>query len=195
MLMFVLSAALLFLCAAATPKPLPGVALSHRETRALLDTLPVTPALYKINKFHFTGPYSCIPGYNGSALFLSQASFARNSPEVLYYGSCPPQPAIWYGGTHGLMIDTGVRDLSSFSLNDAIYYSMNGGYVDHPTVVEKHTYVKLFADPTLVVGWMAITVDRIYPDGAMDARWGVFDYNLVEVTKESPGFEWGAHLK
>ncbi len=173
-------------------------AMPHFKAPAPLNAsafaLPKLPTLYTIQKIRFSGPYGCISGYNGSALFVTQGSLQRNEPELLYYGNCPPSTPTWYGVAGGFVIDAGTKDITSFSLNDAIYFTMNGGYIFSPSVVQGHTYVKLVASSN-VHAYMAITIDKIYPNGAADARWGVFQYQQMESTSESSGFSWSAHLK
>lgn len=86
---------------------------------------PSLPTLYQIQRVHFTGPYSCIPGYNGSALFLSPEDERRNNPILLYYGNCPPQTPSFdcamSGDSVATIADLGPVALTSFSANDAIF--------------------------------------------------------------------------
>ena len=161
------------------------------------SSVPELPTLYKLEKFHFAGPYSCISGYNGTALFLSQASLNINQPDILYYGHCPPSTAGFYGA-RGFVKDLGSEfDISNITANQAVYMTGFSGINASPpeaVFTVGHTYVK-HINSAPIIGWVVLHVESIDNDGAMDITYGVLRYQVIKVTASSPGFQWGSKIQ
>lgn len=164
-----------------------------RLPRRLRTSQNNLPQLYKIQTIHLTGPYGCIPGYNGSAIFLSEADRARNAPILLYDGNCPPQSTDFLcamaGNDVASIADLGAVKLTSFSANDAIFAK---NFQDEPPVVEGHSYFAIIArdDLRAMLAW---SVDKLYPNGAADLSYAVMMYEEHTVTQESQGWDWSSH--
>ena len=176
---------LFVVCGFAKPRGLPKLPKTlHSQRRD--SNIPVLPTLYQLEKFHFAGPYGCITGYNGSALFLSQITFNNNFPDILYYGLCPPSSPIFFGA-RGFIKDLGTTPITDITANQAIYDTEFSGLAME--MKEGHSYLK-HINESPIMGWVALHIDKIYPDGAMDITYGVLRYQVLQVTSESPHFAW-----
>jgi hypothetical protein len=154
------------------------------------------PVLRQITTHHFVAPYSCIQGYNGTALFLTQESLDRGEPELLYYGNCLPAEPTFYmayaGSGIGYATDIGAKPLFGMSANDAHWSS---GFNGDPAVIEGHTYVAFVAEDHRRF-FLAVNVKSLNNQtGAMVLDCGVFLYERFETTVESPGFDWSKGLQ
>ncbi len=151
------------------------------------------PELYKIKQVQFAGPYGCVQGYNGSALFLSDEDRRLNNPILLYYGICPPQQATFIcamsGNSLANIADLGTKTLSSFTANDAIYAT---NFQDEAPVVSGHTYFAIIARDDLRA-MLAFSVDNLNADGSVDLSYALMMYEQHQIVAASPGWSWNAH--
>lgn len=134
-------------------------------------------------------------GFPGSALFLTDFSKQQNAPELLYYGNCPPSSSEFWCATAGndlaQVVDLGKIPLTNFSANDVIYH---GGFQEEIPVVAGHTYFAIITrdDLRAILAW---TIVNLQKDGAMDIQYAVMLYERHQITKQSPGWSWGARNK
>lgn len=183
---------------------------------ALLSTFPFTqttkdaenklPELNKIEKVTLGPAYGCRPrqefrkGYQQTALFLSDPSIDRNSPDLLFNGACN-SPDYFEGSTAGddmsLIADLGEAPLESLPTQAAFYKNgkrVNGNSADfnnEAAIVQGHTYT-LLINKADVRGLLVFTVVRYEHNKSVDMRYAVKEYQLLNVATQSKGFDWSA---
>src|SRR5215469_7481984 len=114
------------------------------------------PELHSIKTATLSPSYSCRPsgtGYENTALFLSDYSRQRNSPDLLFNGACGSQDffeASTAGDDMALVADLGrgvdLENLSArlaFNLQNVASFSAYSAFAQAVPVQRKHTYAVL----------------------------------------------------
>lgn len=161
------------------------------------------PELHKIKKYTFEAPYSCNGSYEKSALFLSGYSQQRNSPDLLFNGTCGSPlyvEASTAGDDFALISDLGNVPLETVNARKAFNYK---GVVGYDNVFKKsmpvslgHTYVVLISKIFIRALWV-FQVNDISSDGKMSISYAVKSYSIQTPEDEASGFDWakGNELK
>jgi hypothetical protein len=159
-------------------------------------TPPAIPELHKIQEYEFAAPYSCKGSYERSALFLSEKSKNRNSPELLFNGTCGS--TLYFDGTtagddFGLIADLGAVSIESVTASKAFNFKRvvdsDNIFAESAPVVAGHTYAVLTSKRELRALFI-VNVQEIFPNGRMRVSYAVKSYSIQTSTTEAPGFEW-----
>ena len=154
------------------------------------------PELNRVRGATLSPAYSCRSkeefalGYAGTALFLSEASRAHNTPDLLFNGACGSNnyfQVATSAGDLGLIADIGLgKSLAGLSEERALNYSgVAGGEMDtrfapSAYVALGHTYVVVLNRPE-VRGLYALTVTKFEPDKRVE-----FSYVVLSYTTQGP---------
>lgn len=154
------------------------------------------PTLHRIKTIRLEKPYSCGGSYESSALFLSDYSKKRNSPELLYNGACGGPnfvDASTAGDDFALIADLGEVPIQAVSANRAINFERVVGkenlFKDKQITKKNHTYAVLISKSEI----RALYVFKILSqeqDGAMIIEYAVKSYSIQKSIVESSGFDW-----
>jgi hypothetical protein len=165
------------------------------------------PELHVIKSVSLSPSYSCRPpedfqkGYEGTALFLSDYSRKRNSPDLLFNGACRSTDefeASTAGDDMALIADLGESvPLESLTANDTF-----NGYRPQPTTQVKqplfsnrvavklgHTYAALI-NKSEIRGLLVFTVTDYAPNRQVVLRYAVKEYQISRTVAASAGFDW-----
>jgi hypothetical protein len=171
---------------------------------AAFKTTAALPQLHQIEEYTFQAPYSCNNGdlnYEKSALFLSQYSKSRNSPDLLFNGSPSSDyscskfyvSSVTAGDDFALISDLGNVSLESVNASKAFNYSRIVGqdniFKQDMLVVVGHTYTVLVAKSEIRALY-AFTVESISLSGEMKIKYAVKSYAIQTTKTESIGFDW-----
>jgi hypothetical protein len=171
------------------------------------------PELHTIKTVTLSPSYSCRPvdefqkGYQNTALFLSNYSKRRNSPDLLFNGACRSDDefgASTAGDDMAFIVDLGDElQLEKLSAQDILqlYHmrsSPNSPFTKHsPSVLRQdakvllgHTYA-VFLNKREIRGLFAFTVVSHVPNQSVEIKYAVKEYQITGVRAESPGFSWG----
>lgn len=167
------------------------------------------PELHAIKTASLSPSYSCRSpeevqkGYEGTALFLSAYSRQRNSPDLLFDGSCD-SPDYFQVSTAGddmaLVADLGENvPVEKVRAQDAMY-----GYCPVPAskckaaryafrlpVVAGHTYAALI-NKREIRGLFVFTVTGYTQNTQVALRYAVKEYQVQTTAAQSPGFSWSS---
>lgn len=153
------------------------------------------PALHKIESYTFNNTYSCGGNYETSALFLSETSKQRNSPDLLFNGACGTVPYIeasTAGDDFSLISDLGNIPLEGVSaskaFNTARVAGLDNTFKKTMPVQPGHTYAVLIAK-RVVRALYVLRVDQI-TEGQMKIRYAIKSYAIQTTKAEGPGFDW-----
>jgi len=157
--------------------------------------VPTLPTLYQIQKYEFSVPYGCDGGnYTTSALFLSSESLRINEPDLLYYGACG-YPQFWCatGGNDLCFIaNLGSTALEDLTPQNIVHYPANYE-INRLANLEVHTTYSVIGAKSDFRYMMVFTLDSLDLFGPASITYSVFLYEEQTITKQSPGFDWGAH--
>jgi hypothetical protein len=170
------------------------------------DVTGELPALHQIYTATLTPSYGCRPpaefsrGYQGTALFLSTYSRTRNAPDLLFNGACGSDDyfqASTAGDDMALIADLGTEvplaDVSAhkaFNVRNIAGTDNESKFAQSAPVALGHTYVVLL-NKSDVRGLFAIRVTAHERNRSVTLQYAVKQYQLLDVTAQSPGFDWG----
>lgn len=164
------------------------------------------PELHVIKTATLSPSYSCRSpeefqqkGYEGTALFLSDYSKRRNSPDLLFNGACRSEgyfEASTAGDDMALIADLGVdvpvEEVSAhLAFNKQNVHSFNSysKFASSVKVEVNHTYVVLLNKRELR-GLFVFTVTKHVPNQQVEFKYAVKEYQIMEVKAQSSGFDW-----
>ena len=170
-------------------------------------TSPTLPQLNVIQEVVLRPTYACdpagdsTPGYGNTALFLSDYSRQRNSPELLFNGACGAEDYFdvnTAGDDMSLIADLGA-DLPVETLTAQQVFNLKGAFsfADYTTfawvakIVQGHTYAVVINHDDRR-GLFVFSVVRFVPDLRVDIRFSVKDYQIELTSNRSPGFDWSS---
>lgn len=172
-------------------KPGPFVSATQRRQSYGL------PVLRVIKPYTFSAPYGCGGSYNKSALFVSQYSLQRNSPDLLYNGACGSDlyfESSTAGDDMAVIADLGTFPLRNLSAHLAFNTANTVGqdqsfFADVPAVVG-HTYAVLVdkAEIRALIAFNVLAIDD--SSKALKLEYAALEYQILSVLGESPGFDW-----
>jgi hypothetical protein len=162
---------------------------------------PDLPVLHKIKKITLSPSYSCRSkedfqkGYAGTALFLSNK---LHGPDLLFNGACN-SPDYLDVNTAGDSLSV-IADLGKVRLEDLKADQVfNVQQVHSPELLSRftmeaqpeigHCYAVLI-NRSDARGMFYFTVTGYIPNERLDLRYVVKDYQLLNVSAQSPGFDW-----
>jgi hypothetical protein len=163
------------------------------------------PELHRIKTATLSPSYSCRSGedfqkgYESTALFLSDYSKKRNSPDLLFNGACEG-PDYFLSSTAGddmaLITDLGSLALEDLNTHQAFInaqrihsFDLYSKFARSVKLEIDHTYAVLLNKRELR-GLFFFTVVGYVPHQKVDLRYAVKKYQILSVTAESPGFDW-----
>jgi hypothetical protein len=160
------------------------------------------PQLGKLNQTTLSPSYGChsnddaVPGYNNTALFLTNYSRERNSPELLFEGACK-SPDYFVAGTAGdhldVIADYGVVPLEQLAASDVFgpRRSTDSMAEFRRTIGVQpgHVYGVLINKNT-VRGFFFFKVVNYVPNQKLDLQYVVMDYSILREELRAPGFDW-----
>jgi len=163
------------------------------------------PELHTIKTVTLSPSYSCRSpdefqnGYDTTALFLSDYSKRRNSPDLLFDGACRSEDyfeADTAGDDMALIADLGtdvsIETLSAhlaFNKQNVNTFPAYSKFVRTVKVEANHTYVVLLSKRE-IRGLFIFTVTKYIPNQRVDLKYAVKEYQVTDVKAESPGFSW-----
>lgn len=162
------------------------------------------PELHTIKTATLSPSYSCRSkeefrgGYGKTALFISQYSDDRNSPDLLFNGACGAED-YFHGSTAGddmsLIADLGTVPLEEVTTSKAFNFKrvhsmdLYSKFTQEANVAAGHTYVVLINKHELR-GLFAFSVINYVPNKKVDLRYAVKEYQLLNVRSQAEGFNW-----
>ena len=165
---------------------------------AYADTLQQLPDLNVIKEFTFLKQYSCGGSYKTSTLFLSKYSNSRNSPELLYNGTCQDNAYLdvnTNGGNFSLVSDLGDVPLEAVTASKTLNWSRSVGgdnvFKETAPVKLNHTYAVFYTSGDIETLY-TFKITAYDPKGAMKIRYAIKKYQINTSTEESEGFDWEA---
>jgi hypothetical protein len=160
------------------------------------------PELHTIKTAALSPSYSCRTagsGYQNTALFLSDYSRQRNSPDLLFNGACGSQDffeASTAGDDMALIADLGrgvdFENLSAhlaFNLQNVASFAAYSAFAQAVPVQKKHTYAVLL-NKSDIRALILLTVTGHVANQEVDFRYAVKEYQILDVKAQSPGFDW-----
>jgi hypothetical protein len=163
------------------------------------------PELHTIKTATLSPNYGCrsqgefSEGYKDTALFLSDYSKRRNSPDLLFNGACRSEDyfdASTAGDDMALIADLGtdisVENLSAhlaFNKQNVHSFPAYSKFARTVKVEANHTYVVLL-NKSEIRGLFIFTVTRYVPNQRVDLKYAVKEYQVTDVKAQSPGFDW-----
>jgi hypothetical protein len=163
------------------------------------------PELHTIKTATLSPCYSCrsqeefSEGYKDTALFLSDYSKRRGSPDLLFNGFNHGEDyfeASTGGDDMALIADLGtdvsVEDLSAhlaFNKQNVHSYPAYSKFASDAKVEINHTYVVLL-NKRVIRGLFIFTVTNYVPNQRVDLKYAVKEYQVTDVKAQSPGFSW-----
>ncbi|MDT4898040.1 MAG: hypothetical protein QOH25_3117 [Acidobacteriota bacterium] len=170
------------------------------------------PELHVIKTVALAPTYSCRSqeefqkGYQGTALFLSDYSRRRNSPELLFNGACRSADyfeALGAGFDMSLIVDLGAElQLENLTAQDVFHIYYQRSSLTSPDtkqtpsalrqdvkVVPDHTYA-VFLNKSEIRGLLVFTVTKHIPSQQVELKYAVKDYQIIDVRAQSSGFNW-----
>lgn len=163
------------------------------------------PELHLIKTATLAPCYSCRTpeefqkGYSTTALFLSDYSRQRNSPDLLFNGFRGGEDffqASTAGDDMALIADLGtdaaiekVTAHSAFNLRNVHSYPDFTKFASVAKVEKGHTYAVLL-NKGEIRGLFIFTVVNYVPNERVDLRYAVKEYQILNVKASSSGFDW-----
>lgn len=158
------------------------------------------PELHVIKQVTLSPSYSCRPqeefqkGYQQTALFLSDYSRRRNSPDLLFNGACRSTDYFDVSDM-SLIADLGTG-LSVEEITAQRAFNVRG-VMPHNTKFERsvkveagHTYAVLL-NKRDTRGLYVFTVLNYVQNQRVELRYAAKEYQVTEVKAGSTGFDWG----
>lgn len=162
------------------------------------------PALHVIRHAILGPTYSCrtvsefSQGYQQTALFLSEYSRQRNSPDLLFNGACGSEnyfQASTAGDDMALVADLGPNvPLTAVTAQRAFSYKTPSGlqgetqFAMSATVISGHTYVVLI-NKADVRGLVVFNVVSFEPDKSVEINYAVKSYSVQQSAATAVGFD------
>jgi len=170
------------------------------------------PELHTIRTATLSPSYSCrspedfSKGYESTALFLSNQSKRRNSPDLLFNGACRGEDSFessTAGDDMAFVVDLG-SDIQLETLTTSeifnIYYrrslptppdsrQIESVLRRSVKVVPDHTYA-VFLNKSSIRGLFVFKVTNHLPHKSVDIQYAVKEYQVIDVKAQSPGFSW-----
>ena len=172
---------------------------SQRTPPSLIGNLP---ALNTVQTITLSPSYSCnwdlSKGYGNTALFLSEYSKQRNSPELLFNGACRATDSFdvnTNGDEMSLIADLGGIPLASLTAQKVFNLRGVNAPVDYTKftwladAVAGHTYAVVINNGD-VRGLLVFTVLKLVPNRQVDLQYVVKNYQVSSVFEQSQGFTW-----
>jgi hypothetical protein len=163
------------------------------------------PELHVIKTVTLSPSYSCRAaeefqkGYQETALFLSDYSKKRNSPDLLFNGACRSQDyfqASTAGDDMALIADLGadvplerVTASNAFNLRNVHTPDDYTRFVRTVQVVEGHTYAVLL-NKSEIRGLFIFTVVNHVQNQRVLLRYAVKEYQVTGAKASAEGFSW-----
>jgi hypothetical protein len=170
------------------------------------------PELHTIKTATLAPNYGCRSqeefqkGYEGTALYLSDFSKRRNSPDLLFNGACHSEDEFnssTAGDDMAFLVDLGSElQLEKLSASDVLqlYHlrsTPGSPYAKHAQsilsqsvkVVPNHTYA-VFLNKREIRGLFVFTVTSHTPNKQVELKYAVKEYQIMDVRAQSPGFNW-----
>ena len=164
------------------------------------------PSLHVIKNASLSPAYSCrssedfSKGYQNTALFLSDYSKQRNSPNLLFNGACRAEDyfeASTAGDDMSLIADLGanvsLEDLSAsrtFNLQRVHSFAAYSKFARALKVEPGHTYAVLL-NASDRRGLFVFTVAEYVPNQKVELKYAVKSYQVTPSGQiSSPGFQW-----
>jgi hypothetical protein len=160
------------------------------------------PDLNTIKTAALSPSYSCQSsgtGYQSTALFLSDYSRQRNSPDLLFNGACGSQDyfeAATAGDDMALIADLGrgadFSNLSAhlaFNLQNVHSFAAYSNFARQVPVQKQHTYAVLL-NKSDIRGLFLVIVTNHVVNQEVDFRYAVKEYQILDVKAGAPGFDW-----
>lgn len=163
------------------------------------------PELHTIKTVTLSPSYSCrsqedsAKGYESTALFLSDYSKRRNSPDLLFNGACKSDDefqASTAGDDMALIADLGtdvsIEQLSAhsaFNKQNVHSFPAYSKFAQTVKVEANHTYVVLL-NKSEMRGLFIFTVTSYVPNQQVKIKYAVKEYQVIDVKAQSPGFSW-----
>jgi len=164
------------------------------------------PTLHVIRQQTLSPSYSCRPveefqqGYQNTALFLSDYSKRRNSPDLLFNGACRSDENRFDVSTAGddmaLIADLGaevsIEDVTAhlaFSLQNIASLAAYSKFTRSAVVMLDHTYAVLI-NKSEIRGLFIFTVVGYEKNAQVDIKYVVKSYQIINQVEESKGFDW-----
>lgn len=164
------------------------------------------PELHVLKSVTLAPCYSCRSqedfqkGYSNTALFLSDYSKRRNSPDLLFNGFRGGEDyfeASTAGDDMALIADLGaevsIEKLTAhncFNLRGVHSYPDYARFARVVKVEKNHTYAVLLSKAQ-IRGLYVFTVVNYVPNERVDLRYAVKEYQIMDVKASSAGFDWG----
>ena len=164
------------------------------------------PDLHTIKSATLWPSYSCRSrdefrgGYKQTALFLSQYSDDRNSPDLLFNGACGSADyfeAATAGDDMSLIADLGTVALAevtahkAFNFKDVHAFDLYSRFTRESPVVDGHTYAVLI-NKSDVRGLVIVHVSAYEPNKKVELQYAVKEYQLLAVKSQAEGFDWSS---
>ena len=163
------------------------------------------PELHVIKTVTLSPSYSCRSkeefqkGYESTALFLSDYSKKRNSPDLLFNGACRGED-YFHASTAGddmaliadLGADTSLETITAhlaFNKRNVHSFDAYSKFARSVKVEANHTYVVLL-NKGEIRGLFVFTVVDHVPNERVDLKYAVKEYQIMNVKAQSPGFSW-----
>lgn len=163
------------------------------------------PELHVIKTVTLSPTYGCRSndefqkGYESTALFLSDYSKKRNSPDLLFNGACRDEDyfqASTAGDDMALIADLGT-DASletitahlAFNKRNVHSFDAYSKFASDVKVEANHTYAVLL-NKREVRGLFVFTVVKHVPNERVELKYAVKEYQIMDVKAQSPGFSW-----
>ena len=163
------------------------------------------PELHVVRAVTLAPAYSCRPedefqkGYEKTALFLSDHSKRRNSPDLLFNGACKGVDyfqSSTAGDDMALIADLGA-DVSvekmtahlAFNKQNVHSFDAYSKFARSVKVEANHTYVVLLNKGD-IRGLFLFTVAEHVPNERVSLKYAVKEYQVMEVRAQSKGFSW-----
>jgi hypothetical protein len=164
------------------------------------------PELHIIKTVTLSPSYSCRSqeenqkGYQATALFLSNYSKRRNSPDLLFNGACRGEDffqSSTAGDDMALIADLGtdvpleeITAQLAFNKQAVHVFDAYSKFAQNVKVEPLHTYVVLL-NKREIRGLFVFTVMNYEPNQQVELKYAVKEYQVMDVKAQSPGFNWG----
>jgi hypothetical protein len=155
------------------------------------------PELHLIKTITLESPYSCNGSYEKSAVFLTDYSIRRNSPDLLYNGACGSKnyiDASTAGDDFSLISDLGNVDIRKVSASKAFNFKRTVGqdntFKETAVLIKGHVYAVLTSKSDI----RSLVIYKLIehtPGKSATFEYAVKAYSIQSTEIESPYFSWG----
>ncbi len=154
------------------------------------------PQLHQVNTIKLKAPYSCNGSYKKSAIFLTDYSESRNSPDLLYNGACGSKKYIGAstaGDDFSLIADLGDIDIEKVTASKSFNFQRTVGsdntFKESARLIKGHTYAVLTSKSD-IRSLVIYKLTELKPNGEAKFEYSVKSYSIQESIDEAPGFSW-----